>query len=466
MKQPATELEGSEVSVSPVTKERESPSSSNNAAADLIRELDSAFSNMNTNAVAAARDAEEARRNARTASELVRLYQQQSSSSSGVSKNLSSDSMMPGTPAAPKSALSDDTPNTRSFIPMTPLTPPTNTRKAFDGVMSPAEDVLALSLELERTKQALAEEQALQEENRKALDEALQKNKTYEDQLEAMVDQRESDRHTFDTTVAELQSDLKIAQQRVEAAEEDAEQALELANANMEAREQTEEWLESANYEIQTLRAHIASQQKELLRMASSPQNKSSPSSEPQNHDGTLETIVEEDLDPGMPSRPARSLVAAGRELLQRSIKEPMVLVPSPGDAAERRRRMKERLDSVAATNSHSTESSPSSTSSSFTGSPPKTPQHQHNLGASVEAIAVSRRSTKILKESGKRLRLNGRWFTGMNTGPDELHLDAITRHYCMEVEGIIDKKSKEIIELESLCALYESGSPSSGPEV
>jgi hypothetical protein len=63
---------------SSVTKAQNSSScgvvwSSTAAAADLIKTLDSAFANMNQSAVSAAGGAEEARRNARIASEIARL---------------------------------------------------------------------------------------------------------------------------------------------------------------------------------------------------------------------------------------------------------------------------------------------------------------------------------------------------------------------------------------------------------
>lgn len=267
------------------------------------------------------------------------------------------------------------------------------------------------------------------------------------------MNEKESERKKQEMIVSGLQAELETLGRRVKAAEEDAESALELAKINIEGREQAEKLLQRTKDEVQILRAQITSHhhdnnQKQFIENSTSP-SVVAPSvvTKSINTDlcSALETIVEDDssASTSVSTRPARSLVAAGRSILHKSTKkEPMVLVTSPGDAVERRRRIKERMESTSGgpLTSHAT-----------------TKQPQQHLGT----MEICRRASKQLKESGKRLRLQGKWWTGNSNGPDELHLDALARHYCIEVENLLDVKNKEILELESLCTLWEAGSGS-----
>ena len=409
-------------------------------AAHLIKTLDSAFANMNQNAVAAARDAEEARRNARTASELARLYQHPSSTQptkSSIWPLFSHDTngghRYPSTPAT-SSFLGNNSMHT-PFTPFSPAPASTTSDKAR-GQLSTAEDMLSLSLELERTKQAMADERTLHEETKSELESFQRRSRDFENQMEKMLEQQESERQKYDNHIEELETDLETSNRRAEAAEEDAQTALELAKTNAESREQVEEWLQQALDEIQTLRAHIqqlnpppkSTPSESLNQLINSPRKDMTTTTA-----SSLESIAEEESESSgagsaIAARPARALVAAGRQMLQRS--QAMVMVSSPDDADERRRMLKEHLQSLSANDK------PISIDKVSLPAQNESTQQLHPLGASMEAMDICRRTTKILKESGKRLQLSGRWWTGLSYhGPDELHLDKMTRHYCHEIE-------------------------------
>ncbi|KAL7578356.1 hypothetical protein ACA910_012761 [Epithemia clementina (nom. ined.)] len=374
---------------------------SSSAAAHLIRTLDSAFASMNQNAVAAARDAEKARQNARTASELARLYQnfssipKPSSSSSTAAATITrywpplhqqqqenGEHRYPSTPASGNAYMnSNGTYNTKTTptTTYTQYTPASTTQKSTTtskvrGNLSPAEDILSLSLELERTKQAIAEERAMHEQTKAELEKARKRAEAFENQMEEMQNQQETERERYDNKIQELETDLEAANRRVTAADEDAQEALDLAKTNAESREQVEAWLQQALDEIQTLRAHVAGlQQQQLLHEFGDANNNhhhhhhlvrntNRPSSSRGGGGGengnlletSLESIAEEDTNnrhlATSPARPARALVAAGRQMLQRT-QPAMVIVSSPLDANERRIRLKEHLESLSATN-------------------------------------------------------------------------------------------------------------------
>jgi hypothetical protein len=190
-----------------------------------------------------------------------------------------------------------------------------------------------------------------------------------------------------------------------------------------------------------------------------------------------------------------RSLVSTGREVLRRfaagvdplDVKDLSIEV-----LIERRRRLHDRMKSL---DGHMGGSSPSqhsfsTTSSLPTFSPMASPLRDIEtfLAASAESVqreAMIRGAVALLKASGRRLGLSGRWwnevsaeqastprrraavaaagtlessasFSDRASTNHDLALEALTRHYCTSVEVLLDRKQKEIVELESLCALWE----------
>ena len=191
-----------------------------------------------------------------------------------------------------------------------------------------------------------------------------------------------------------------------------------------------------------------------------------------------------------------RSLVSSGREVLRQFAAglNPLDVKDLSIDVlTERRRRLHDRMKSL---DGHMGGSSPSqhsfsTTSSLPTFSPMASPLKdvENFLAASAESVqreAMIRGAVALLKASGRRLGLSGRWWNESSAEPastprrraaagaaagtpessasfsdranasHDLALEMLTRHYCTSVEVLLDRKQKEIVELESLCALWE----------
>ena len=92
---------------------------------------------------------------------------------------------------------------------------------------SHAEDVLSLSLELERMKQELENEQMAHDQTRSSLAEQKSKNKLLEGQVHKVLSDLETSREDHARKMDGAKDELKRAQTRVDAAEEDAQLALD-----------------------------------------------------------------------------------------------------------------------------------------------------------------------------------------------------------------------------------------------
>jgi hypothetical protein len=525
-------------------------SSSLSAAADLIKTLDSVYAEVNHSAVTTARDAEEARRNARAASEVARRYGYQqstnkippgasflSSAAASSSTPLSLSSSRPASPpnfSAPAAAAATPTgyyfssppspagiqmatsrnPYTFQHPPsrygysssnnyndninsqqyhhhskVTTSTPSScNTSVSGSGggnkdllttsthssnsikqqgsqhdsqytapslqnlLASPpqseqqqAEEILTLSLELERARQNLHAETLVHRDTQQALHVALEKNESLERQMDKLVNDRETEQEAYRTRLEDLQVELTASQKRFVAAEEDAQFALELAKGNASAREQLEEQLQRALHEIQMLRLQQQQSQREfaylqqhqyasakhrVVRFAdevdphSTINNKNGSSilhSGGERHQQTTGETGQQ-LQPqqtapspaSTSSRPSRSMVAAGRQLFQQSSavaargagndndqsnslsssssRSPMHSAPSPADFATKRRQQKERLRALSLT--HPQLYIPSSLSPSTPPAPPPPPLPSPPRDESAAAMAAAHGSS------------------------------------------------------------------------
>lgn len=449
------------------------------SAADLIRTLDSSCSEMNLFALQGARDAEEAKKNARAAAELAQRFRSRSSfpKGSGVVADLlngtSSVSSSVGDHnflQASSSSLSINLhganhpqnpvppPPPPNSVPPPPPPPPASphnqgtrpppVRQQGSGrkrknnntvgkskASSPsaerrAKDALSVSLELERTKQKYESEQMSHDETKSALKLAKSNNTQLTAQIEHLLNDMETQREKYGRKIDLLEQELERSRKRVELAEEDAQLALELAQGNAEKRDQLEVWLQRSLKEVKELREREQqicigkpTPSKRIVRFADESSTAIlSPSTE--------NKVIE--VPPSTPSsRPSQSLVSAGRKLLQRSLVDTNAdLVPNSVDrtpemSADRRRRLRNRLHSLSVDVEIR---SPSSVASS------------PSLGASDEALEICRNTAKILKASGKRLNLSGRWWDSdgrqsKRVGLDDIHLEALAKHYCTSVE-------------------------------
>jgi hypothetical protein len=406
------------------------------AAADLIRSIDHAFAEQNSKSVDAARDAEEARRNARIASELARRYRIGSSPRAGdvftfhtgADGNFFSDASLEvngsdyyashghanGRQKPSPDSESDTSPGKQKNG--------TFTSPSDRSVKSHAEDALSISLELERVKRSLHSEEMAHDETRSALAQARAKNAQLETQLDRMDNIMETQREGSGRTIDAMEHELDRAGIRVELAEEDAQLALDLAKSNAESRVQLEEWLGKALEELEVLREHVhtmeATKPKHAVHFADSPTFFAESPPARSHADFSAD-------------QPARSMISAGRQILQRSLgagsdddSMPFVSV-SPSQSAERRRRLVDRLKTSEEQKVYFLDSAGST----------KDQSGQASVSAR-KTLDACRNAARILKQSGERLNLSGRWWKETLDGEfDGAHLETLTRHYCTSVE-------------------------------
>jgi hypothetical protein len=288
---------------------------------------------------------------------------------------------------------------------------------------SHAEDVLGLSMELERSKQGLKSEQRMHHEAKVALASRKSKNKSLEDQTQKLLKDLETHRQESTQTVSDLEQELANSKLRLQAAEEDAQLALDLAKESAEKRDQVEEWLQKALEELQLLKEEKANAAPETPRRS---------------------VRFADSTPPLAPAEPAslttprggtpRSMVAAGRQLLRRSMGSPseevLTLELTPAKSAERRRRLRERLTNLE-------EDIPT---------PQRSPVSQRvemNNSSHKKILEECQSAAKLLQESGQRLDLGGHWWRDRSASrmslAQEIHLEAMTRQYSQSVEVRMD---------------------------
>jgi hypothetical protein len=455
-------------------KESEEKTSPLKAAADLIQTLDIAYSEMNSCAADAARDAEDARRNARAASEIARRYLHRSypkvHSPFGAA-SVSTPSPMSFTQNQGKSKFDiseelieigaeDHVQNPRHLKSPDPnhsmgrsgrrtfKTPSSSERLA----QSHADDVLSLSLDLERTKQMLKSEQRMRDETKASLAAVKSKNKSLEEQNQNLLADMEKQRDEAKQKIDALEQDLTRANYRMEAAEEDAQFALDLAKESAEKRDQMEDFLQKALQELERLRAQPNSAPttpKRSVRFADT--TPKLPRPPPPQLEKLTPIVAEESPRPG----PSRSMIAAGRQLLRRaqspSHEQAVVTLEyTPVKSAERRNRLRERLKNME--------------DDIMLPSPPRqaaaaaaSPRMDAGFTTSTPNGKVAeecKNVAKLLQESGRRLDLGGHWWRDAGKSPQpDVHLEAMARQYCQSVE-VSPKRSYKRACLEQVPSL------------
>ena len=444
--------------------ERNNDKSSMTAAADLIRELDSAFHEMTSLSASAARDAEDARRNARKASEVARRYTARSYAGAGFERShhahVEHEKHCTKSETAPRQ--SDD--ETHSKEEVDGMNGSRNTgedeyathaqqallaggRKRKIHVdqkvqssserlaRSHAEDVLSLSLELERTKQALENERIAHDETRSGLTEARAKNTQLETQIQKLLKDVETQREDHGRQMDRLQQELSRAQMRVEAAEEDAQLALDLAKGNAESREQLETWLQRALQEIEILRGGsyacavlpTSSDYVETPQYGGQP-----PRRKPVVRFAESPTIVEMPADDEAFSprrQTSRSMVAAGRHLLHRATAQSTpddqkmhAVSRTPEESAERREKLRQRLRSLDRDVDISTPPAQSSIGPAV-----------HDADMTTKAMESCQNVARLLRESGQRVGLAG--WDATHKRVDGTHAESVAKQFCYSVE-------------------------------
>eukprot|EP00536_Pseudo-nitzschia_multiseries_P012795 jgi/Psemu1/209694/e_gw1.508.16.1 len=516
-------------------------------AAHLIQSLDIAHTKMMGSAAYAATEAETARRNARTAQEIARRYQNQSypmfkmdaleASMSSVATIATSTS----TPVASSSfvfasrpkhpeilglkkkntvkgddgnggdgeekifehedeLLSDDVGESRHKPPRSPSrtykspTPkhPESTDKSANNntprnrgeFQSPtsferiaqqhADDLLQLRMELERTKQDLASEERLRKQCQSSLSSTQMKASNLESINRKLLEEMERERKQSKKDVSDLKIELKANAMKLQAAEEDAQLALDIAKDSAEEKENLAQLLRKSEKEVEMLKKLCENNH---LAVVETPERRvhfaDSETTSSQNEEKSPAAF-----DAPREGGPPRAMIAAGRQLLLRRNMSPQDAVIrlelTPTKSAERRQLLAERLNKGLNENTSDDSSimllssSPSRTPFSPTpGS--RTAIHaggshagRHSIGNLdiKSTLEEYNAAVKTLETSGKRLDLDGYFWRehSSKTKPsrDPIRIDQMTRQYCQNVEFKIDRQQKDINQLESLLGYLE----------
>jgi hypothetical protein len=444
------------------------------AAVDLIRQLDAAFADMSSYVVAGARDAEEARKNARVASELARRFSSKKSLAylndpwtEEIPVLAKPQQAPPPPPAAAYSAYQNGTPFSSPHLTTVVTEPPSSSARskrlhktAERLAVAHAEDLLHVTLELERTKHSLENEQMSHDETKAAWQRAKQKNGQLEAQIEKLLQDMETAREESGRKIDQLEHDMQRAEHRIETAEYEAAMATDICIQADEQKEETERLLQRALAEINLLKEHIAASHsaEDLQSYLYDPapghgveEEKFDAQQHRQRrvrfHDDVVAAAPPRDDSSAPPphhaDRPSRALVAAGRQLLHRTFSShdggaAMVSRHSTEASAARRQRLRHRLQTLGMDDDLGDDDFDKVDDSGHGHRRRRRSDYLSNSSA-VEALDICRNAAQILKESGRRLNLTGRWFhdgpTTTSTVTDEIHLETLAKHYTTLVE-------------------------------
>eukprot|EP00978_Attheya_sp_CCMP212_P014271 scaffold36305_cov41-Attheya_sp.AAC.2 len=344
-----------------------------------------------------------------------------------------------------------------------------------------------MSLELERAKQALETERKSHAETRRLLTESRTRTSTLECEHQKVLGDMEAVRAVGERDSNGLRTELRRSTIRVKAAEEDAQLALELAKDCAEAKQQVEIWLERALNEIQALRGQLAAgtpttsrhgeqQRTPVVKFSDhveiSEPAASTPTGPVASFDedddaaiGLHDPLVSPPLSTNQqnPKSPQeKAMVSAGRDLLRRALTSTDTDgsgMASPARMSpERRRRLSERLSFLDTISNNDDDNRRSKSRSSS------------DVGHATRAQITLRNVTKLLRESGVRLDLGGRWWTSSSTTAllvrtsipmEDVHitsqdLEAMARSYCQSVEANMGRQLEDNRGLQTLCNYLE----------
>ncbi|KAL9189429.1 hypothetical protein ACHAXT_009104 [Thalassiosira profunda] len=391
-----------------------------------------------------------------------------------------------------------------SIPPTPPRSQPTLTTRIE---ASHAEDVLTLSLELERARSQLAASASQLEEAQAELATIKSQNEKMNGELTNVHSQLETHNERSTSQMGSLQERFDLEQRRAKAAEEDAALALELAKEAQGAKEECEMWLTRSLEEIDLWKGKCLGMERKLQETEQETEEPKKsvrfkdecPPSPVVSEDGGYagedpSPIVGATPPPPPPPpprpewstpqseasgtanwsavnsgifspTPSQTAIACGRAFLHRASPSPRRdggLSPDPRQraaellkrSAATRRLLRERLTPgrnalpLRPPVGPPSASKPSSDDGSFA----------NRQGAACKAVG------KAIRESGARLRLEGKWWTtplltneeGTDAEPpvidDVAQLESMVRAYCVGVEARDGKQKKKIDELLAFC--------------
>jgi cell division protein FtsB len=359
--------------------------------------------------------------------------------------------------------------------------------------VSNAEDVLALSLELERVRAQLTTTTHNLNTSQSQMSTLQDRNSDLQAELNRLNSELETIREHSESEVQSFSSKYNAQLVRANAAEEDATVALELAKDATAAKEECEEWLGRSMEEIELWKSRCG----ELERQLVGHENRfpiveddetrkvrfalESPASPVVGEDGSYKTtspsprkqprgaIPPPPPPPAPPletqsteagasphATPNRSSIASGRALLCRA---------SPGPSPQQKAQIKDLLKRTTETRrilkeriATPTKQPPSlaiDVTSNGSASVIDEDGFASRQGAACRSIG------KTIRDSGIRLNLEGKWFVRSNALMDGssqpaievvAELESMVGEYCDSVESKIGSQNEKIDELLAFC--------------
>lgn len=361
---------------------------------------------------------------------------------------------------------------------------PQNTLEA-----SNAEDVLTLSLELERVRGQLATTTQHLTTSQSHISTLQSHNAHLQSELNRLHSELESVRERSEAEVQSFQSKYNAEVVRASAAEEDATVALDLAKDATTAKEECEEWLNRSMEEISLWKERCGELERELTayRNQQSPVEDEGPKKVRFAEDSPMSPVVSEDdgfhhqspavrtIPPPPPppsdastgtwstpqTTPNKSSIASGRAFLHRASPGPSPYKAQVQDllkrTAETRRLLEERKNTpIKQPPSMALVAMPRNATNG-------TVSVLNDDGFASRQGAACRSVGKTIRDSGARLELEGKWFgsakalTDGSPQPEPViegvaELESMVREYCGNVESKIGSQNEKIEELLAFC--------------
>jgi hypothetical protein len=357
---------------------------------------------------------------------------------------------------------------------------------------SNAEDVLTLSLELERVRGQLSTTTQHLTTSQSHIATLQSHNAHLQSELNRLHSELESVRERSESELHNFQSKYNSEVVRANAAEEDATIALDLAKDATSAKEECEEWLNRSMEEIQLWKGRCGELERELAsyRNQRSPmQNEDEPKKVRWEDESPASPVVSEDIGhhhqspsgraippppPPPPvesssngawstpqTTPSKSSIASGRAFLYRASPGPSPYKAQVQDllkrTAETRRILQERRNTPTKPPPSLALIAMPRIASSRSLSVLNEDGFASRQGAACRSVG------KAIRDSGVRLELEGKWFGSVKTLTDGssqpepviegvAELESMVREYCSNVESKIGSQNEKIEELLAFC--------------
>jgi hypothetical protein len=338
---------------------------------------------------------------------------------------------------------------------------------------SNAGNVLNLSMEVQNLKEQIRKEKEINAMTTRDLEVEKEGKLQVEEELKKQRTEYAETQHTYCDDIQELMADCQHAKVKIQAAEHDAQEALELAHEAAESRTEMEVFLQYALDELEGLRDGVAGRGHVIGKQLPIIAEDDAAESDNLSHNG-----VDGDELMHSPKRSSpRSLdrrragISAGRTLLRQALDQDDASFASTLDdsvgssttdnsyfitltrkSAEKRQRLVNRLKRSKNEDMPSMKNVVVFSSSDREGLDLK---YTNAVSKGMKAIA------SVIRKSGRSLGLGGRWFKRSNrmtksNGEEELDMERMTNSYCKSVETLISKQNDELKELKAFCDYLE----------